>query len=430
MNPRDERSGRDSGVAGAGKAREPEPSEAVGEGNAPNDPEGLSEALAHARVLVCAGTGGVGKTTVAAALALRAARAGRRTLVLTIDPARRLADALGVTGLGATPSPVPIPSAEETEAARLDAMMLDPKPTFDALVTRLAPDAATRARILDNRIYGHLSEALAGSAEYAALEQVREAVESGRYDLVVVDTPPASHALDFLSAPRRLREFLEGRFVQAMLRPAVSAGRFGFKLLGPSLQRMMGLIERLAGVGFLEDLSEFLSAVSSLTEGFEAGTSRVEAILVGEGTRFVLIGGARSGREPGTLEFLDALDALGAPLSAVVLNRIRPWPDDVDADAWLASRSEDAIARDQARLASALGESGVEDAGIQGEQLDALLVEAASARRDAMQTRDRIAARVSDRRVDFHLVAERSGEIDGLEGLLRFGDDLFAASSP
>lgn len=389
-----------------------------------HDPvQGLGEALRNARVLVCAGTGGVGKTTVSAALAIRAAQAGRRTLVLTIDPARRLADALGLEGLGSEPAPVSL--GEGREPIPLEALMLDPKPTFDGLVERLAPDAASRARVLDNKIYRHLSEALAGSAEYAALEQVREAVESGRYDLVVVDTPPASHALDFLSAPRRLRDFLEGRFVQTLLRPAMSASRFGFRVFGRSLQRMLGLIERIAGVGFLDDLTEFLSAVSGLTEGFQAGTARVEDILVGEDTRFVLVGGARSGTEPGTLEFLEALDTEGARLAAVVLNRIAPWPEDLDPD--VADGADDRADLD--RLTEALTQAGSTAPESDAACLEAILADAAHARRDLLETRRKLAQRVDGRGVDFHEIAERSTEIEGLEGLLRIGDELVGAAA-
>lgn len=169
--------------------------------NQTGDP--LLDSLDQARVLVCAGTGGVGKTTISAALAVRAAERGRRTLVLTIDPARRLADALGMASLTSEPTRVkldfPQGDPQQSKSGTLDAMMLDPKPTFDALVHRLTKDPAAQTRILENRIYRHLSEALAGSAEYAAMEQVRDAVESGRYDLVLVDTPPATHALDFLA---------------------------------------------------------------------------------------------------------------------------------------------------------------------------------------------------------------------------------------
>lgn len=384
---------------------------------------GLEEATRNARVLICAGTGGVGKTTVSAALALHAARAGRRTLVLTIDPARRLADALGLEGLGSEPAPVSL--GTDAEGLSLEAMMLDPKPTFDGLVERLAPDAASRARVLDNKIYRHLSEALAGSAEYAALEQVREAVESGRYDLVVVDTPPASHALDFLSAPRRLRDFLEGRFVKTLLRPAMSASRFGFKVFGRSLQRMLGLIERIAGVGFLDDLTEFLSAVSGLTEGFQAGTARVEDILLGEDTRFVLVGSARSGTEPGTLEFLEALDEEGAHLAAVVLNRIAPWPEGLDPD---VAEGND-VRADLERLTEALAQSGSDAPESEAALLEAIVAEAARARRDLLETRRQLTRRVNSEEVDFHEIAERATEIDGLEGLIRIGDELVGAAA-
>ncbi len=387
---------------------------------------GLGEALQKARVLVCAGTGGVGKTTVSAALAIRAAQAGRRTLVLTIDPARRLADALGLEGLGS--EPVPVSLGDGREPIPLEALMLDPKPTFDGLVERLAPDAASRARVLDNKIYRHLSEALAGSAEYAALEQVRAAVESERYDLVVVDTPPASHALDFLSAPRRLRNFLEGRFVQTLLRPAMSASRFGFKLFGRSLQRMLGLIERIAGVGFLDDLTEFLSAVSGLTEGLQAGTARVEDILVGDDTRFVLVGGARSGTEPGTLEFLEALDAEGARLAAVVLNRIAPWPEDLDPDVADGANGAN-VGADVERLTEALARAGSASPETDAACLEAILAEAAHARRDLLETRRQLSKRIEGRDVDFHEIAERATEIEGLEGLLRIGDELVGAAA-
>ena len=341
--------------------------------------------------------------------------------MLTIDPARRLADALGLEGLGSEPTAVPLGGAgADPDGFALDAMMLDPKPTFDGLVERLAPDPAIRARVLENRIYRHLSEALAGSAEYAALEQVREAVESGRYDLVVVDTPPASHALDFLSAPRRLRDFLEGRFVQTLIRPAMSASRFGFRVFGQGLHRMMGLIERIAGVGFLDDLTEFLTAAGSLTEGFQAGTARVEAILLGDDTRFVLVGGARSGTEPGTLEFLEALDEEGARLAAVVLNRIAPWPADASPD---PVDAEDAR-HDRERLGAALAKAGAEAPEAEAALFETIFSEAARARRDLLETRRQLARRVDSQAVDFHEITERAGEIDGLEGLIRIGDEL------
>jgi len=392
----------------------------------------LLNALDRARVLVCAGTGGVGKTTISAALAVRAAERGRRTLVLTIDPARRLADALGLASLTSEPTRVELDPDNEQNTSResgtLHAMMLDPKPTFDALVHRLTEDPAARTRILENRIYRHLSEALAGSAEYAAMEQVREAVESGNYDLVIVDTPPATHALDFLAAPRRLREFLDGRFVAALIRPAMSASRFGFRVLGQSLHKMMGLVERIAGVGFLDDISEFLSAIDGLTEGFREGTARVEEILLGESTRYVLIGGSRAAFEPGALEFLDALEELEVQLAGVILNRVAPWPSQRPVERVLDEASVAALARDAEKLADALSappES--EDEASAARDADALLrltCEAARARADADASRDFLDKRIAPLGLRSRLVAEQAQEVDRLEGLKRIAEEL------
>ena len=295
---------------------------------------GLSPAIESARAIVCAGSGGVGKTTLSAALAVAAAAAGRRTLVLTIDPARRLADAFGLDEIGCTPTPVDLGRilgsgkrrGAKAKAASLDAMMLDPKPTFDALVDRFAESEAARRRILDNRIYQHLSETLAGSTEYAAMVQVHELVEAGAYDLIVVDTPPADHALDFLRAPRRMREFLEGRFVRTLVQPAYSATRFGAQLVGRGLKRLMSLIDRVAGGGFLEDITEFLGAVDGLALGFEEKSRRVEDFLLGPDTRFVLVSGVQSRAVAGALDFLGKLDEFRVPLAAVLVNRMRPWP--------------------------------------------------------------------------------------------------------
>jgi anion-transporting ArsA/GET3 family ATPase len=324
----------------------------------------LEAGLREARVLVCAGTGGVGKTTIAAALAIQAALLGRRTLVLTIDPARRLADALGLEGLGPRPAPVDLARLgprdtrdRSVDDPTLDAMMLDPKPTFDRLIERLTPDESARRRILDNRIYQHLSQALAGSAEYAAMEQVHELVHSGDYDLIVVDTPPADHALDFLRAPRRLREFLESRFVHALVRPAMSASRFGMRFFARPLHRMFSLLERIAGVGFLDDLSEFLSAIDGLSQGFQDRATAVENVLLGSDTGFVLVCAAHSSSTRSTLEFLSELDEFHVPLVAVIANRLRPWPLETTPSDLLAACQGEALARDEDRLRKAFADS-------------------------------------------------------------------------
>ena len=397
----------------------------------------LSQSLREAKVLVCAGTGGVGKTTLAAALAIQAARRGRRTLVLTIDPARRLADALGLDHLDSTPTAITLGegATELPPGAQLDAMMLDPKPTFDRLIERLTSDSAVRARIFDNRIYQHLSGALAGSAEYAAMEQVHEAVQSGSYDLVVVDTPPASHALDFLAAPRRLRTFLEGRIVRALVRPAASAGRFGWLVFGRALQSALGLVERIAGGGFLEDLSEFLRAIEGLSGGLRDRATRVEALLLGESTHFVLIAGAKSGEEPGTLEFLDALSDLKIELCAVILNRLPPWPLEESPTAWLEAAAGPLAAADETRLREALADrlsAAERDHAVSAlmQILHALALERASAERTEAAIHTRIHALGTKGEVACHRVLERTEDLDRIAGLTAIGTTLLESPPP
>ena len=294
-----------------------------------NAAEFRAHALSERRIVVCVGCGGVGKTTIAAALALEAARGGRRALVLTIDPARRLADALGVQALGNEPQPIP-----EATLSRLGvpaegslwAMMLDMKRTFDDLVDRFAESDEARERILANPIYQHVSDALAGSVEYSAMEKVYELVEGGGFDLIVVDTPPAQHALDFLEAPQRLLEFLDSRLVHMLIHPAFAAGRFGFRLFHRSARRVLQVIERLTGIGFIEDLSEFLLAFEGMAEGFRARAGHVRALLLGPEASFVLVAGPERESTEQAVQFLDRLEAFGVPLAGVVANRVRVWP--------------------------------------------------------------------------------------------------------
>ncbi len=179
------------------------------------------------RVLVTVGTGGVGKTTVSAALGLEAARRGKRVLVLTIDPAKRLADALGISELSHEPRELELPVAG---GGSLAAMVLDTKRTFDELVMRFSPDVESRERILANPIYRNLTDTLAGSREYSAMAKLYQLYSDGDYDLIVLDTPPAKHALDFLETPRRLQGFLDSGFLKVLLHPAAAIGRTGFRL--------------------------------------------------------------------------------------------------------------------------------------------------------------------------------------------------------
>lgn len=385
-------------------------------------PPSLERALRNARVLVCAGTGGVGKTTIAAALAIQAALLGRRTLVLTIDPARRLKDALGLDSLDSKPTPVDLSPLGldriDVNGALLDAMMLDAKPTFDRLIARLTPNDAERRRILDNRIYQHLSSALAGSAEYAAMEQVHELVHSNQYDLVVVDTPPADHALDFLRAPRRLREFLESRFVQTLVRPAMSASRIGLRFFGRPLHLMLGLLERIAGVGFLDDLSEFLSAIDGLSQGFRDRATGVEELLLGDDTGFVLITTGNQGSSRSAREFMSQLDEFRVPLIALIVNRLRPWPLETSPERFLARCTDESLAGDRARLSSALGEAANPDSVTQA------MLEIARVCASQDRTLDELAANGVQSRLRCLRLPELSGDIDRMDGLLEIGSTL------
>jgi anion-transporting ArsA/GET3 family ATPase len=200
------------------------------------------ERLLDKRIAVCVGAGGVGKTTLAAAIGLSAARRGRRAVVVTIDPARRLADALGVGTLDNQPRAIPrdvLAGLSVPEEGALFAMMLDMKRTFDELVARFAADDEARERILQNSIYQHVSDALAGSAEYSAMEKVFEISERQEFDLIVLDTPPSQHALDFLEAPERLLEFLDSRLVHVLVHPALAAGRFGVRVFQRGTRRIL-----------------------------------------------------------------------------------------------------------------------------------------------------------------------------------------------
>jgi anion-transporting ArsA/GET3 family ATPase len=286
-------------------------------------------ALLGRRIVVCLGCGGVGKTTLSAALALLGARLGRRVLVLTIDPARRLADALGLEGMGHAPqriSPEILARLGVPPEGELSAAMLDMKRTFDELVARFARSDAERERILRNPIYQHVSDALAGSAEYSAMEKVYQLAESKDLDLIVLDTPPAQHALDFLEAPERLLGFLESPVVRLMLHPAFAAGRTGIRLFQRGAARVLKLVERLTGLGFLEDISDFLLAFEGMSEGFRERARSVERTLLGPETAFVLAAGPGAEAAAQGLALADRLETLRVPLAGMVVNRMHLWP--------------------------------------------------------------------------------------------------------
>jgi anion-transporting ArsA/GET3 family ATPase len=391
----------------------------------PPRPEAL---LDSRRILVCVGTGGVGKTTVSAALALEAARRGRRALVLTIDPARRLADALGLASLGGEPKEIAraqLAGLGVPDDGALFALMLDVKGTLDGLVERFAESEAARRRILENRIYAHVSDALAGSAEYSAMEKVYEIATREDFDLVVVDSPPSQHALDFLESPRRLLEFIDSRLVRLLLHPAFSAGRFGFRLFQRGAIRVLQLLERVSGIGFLEDVSEFLLAFEGMAEGFRERARRVETLLLGPEAAFVLAAGATEQSLHQGRALLARLDASGLPLAGVVMNRVRTWPGGGAPPEAVPPAGREREAREALAEALAAGaEAGFPAGDAAAAAIEAAGRHALGVRRQARACEDlrELAAR---RGLFFRVVPELASDVHDLPALARIAGHVF-----
>jgi anion-transporting ArsA/GET3 family ATPase len=302
----------------------------------------LREVVARHRVVISAGSGGVGKTTVAASIALWGALQGRRTAVLTIDPARRLASSLGLATLGHEPREIAaevFASQGLAPKAPLWAMMLDQKGAWDALVERYAP-AEARGRILANPFYQHLSQTFAGSQEYMAIEQLCLLVESGAYDLVVVDTPPTRHALDFLEAPRRIDDFLDRSVVKWFVRPYFSAGWSALRAVNRTASFILHRIEHATGVSALAEISDFFANMSGLFENFHERIERAYEVLRGPETAFVVVSSPEE-QVLGDAEYLTGKMAeLRMRLTGVVMNRVHSElrrhrrgidPDDLEA---------------------------------------------------------------------------------------------------
>ncbi len=307
--------------------------------------------LSSRRLVICCGTGGVGKTTISAALALRLAQGGARTVVVTIDPARRLASALGMTGLSDDPQRVPAGDLLGPGAGELWALQLDAKATFDRLVARYAPDEAARTRILENRIYRHLSGAVAGAQEYMAVERLHELVEDGGFDCIVLDTPPATNALDFLDAPQRITRFIEGRALRMLLRPGAVAGGLGWKLLHAGSGTVLSLLERLTGAQLLRDVSDFLAGFDGMYQGFAERATAVRRLLLSDRSGFVVIAAAEPDSLGQAVALSRRLTTDGFPLAGVVLNRVHPLPGEPPSREAMARALAEAGAPDPEALA-------------------------------------------------------------------------------
>jgi anion-transporting ArsA/GET3 family ATPase len=325
----------------------------------------VREALAGKRIVICAGAGGVGKTTTSAAVALGLAADGARVAVVTIDPAKRLANALGLHALENEPRRV---NARRLAGRGLEvegelwAMTLDPKRTFDDLIARLAPDEQARDEVLANRIYQQISGAVAGSQEYTAMAKLYELARDERFDAIVLDTPPSRNALDFLEAPDRLTGFLEGRALRVFLAPTGLAAR----VVGRGTSVVLRVLKRVTGVELLDDLSTFFGSLGGLLAGFRERAAGVQALLEDPATTFLIV--ASPEREPvdEAIFFGEKLRAAGLAFGGLIVNRVHapvrggvpPLPEPLAAKvraaaaetATLADRDAAAIARLQRAL--------------------------------------------------------------------------------
>ena len=290
------------------------------------------------RIIVCCGSGGVGKTTTAAALGLRAAERGRHVVVLTVDPARRLAQSMGLSSLDNTPRPVPLaakasprhgtagsPQNEAQDGGSLHAMMLDMKRTFDEIVEAHAdPDRA--AQILANPFYQSLSSGFSGTQEYMAMEKLGQLRRADEWDLIIVDTPPSRSALDFLDAPQRLGRFLDGRLLRLLTAPAKVGGRAYLRFLNAGFGVVTSVLTKILGAQVLRDAQTFVTALDTMFGGFRERAEYTYRLLRAPGTAFLVI----AAPEPDALReasyFVERLAVEGMPLAGLILNRVHRSP--------------------------------------------------------------------------------------------------------
>ena len=275
------------------------------------------------RIIVCCGSGGVGKTTTAAALGLRAAERGRHVVVLTVDPARRLAQSMGLSSLDNTPRPVPLP--DDAGDGTLDAMMLDMKRTFDEIVEAHAgPDRA--GQILANPFYQSLSSSFAGTQEYMAMEKLGQLRRTDQWDLIVVDTPPSRSALDFLDAPQRLSRFLDGRLIKLLTAPTRVSGRAYLKVVNAGFGMFTGIVTKIIGAQVLRDVQTFVAAFDTMFGGFRERAEDTYRLLQTPGTAFLVV----ATPEPDALReasyFVERLSEDRMPLAGLILNRVHRSP--------------------------------------------------------------------------------------------------------
>jgi anion-transporting ArsA/GET3 family ATPase len=314
-----------NGAAGANRAEGANGAEGANEAEGANGVPGtnsaptsaLRELIVQRSIVVCCGSGGVGKTTAAGALAVEAARLGRRVCVVTIDPAKRLADALGLDSLTNEPGRI---EGDWDEPGELWALMLDTKTTFDDLVTRYAGSPEQASLILGNRLYRNIAGALSGTQEYMAMEKLYELHDEARFDLIVVDTPPTRNALDFLDAPRRLTRFLDNRIFRLLIMPA----RTSIRMVGVATQAFLRTVSKVVGGDVVKDAVDFFVAFEGMEQGFRDRAQRVLELLSEPVTAFVLLAAPRRDAIEEALFFARRLRESDIEIEALVVNRMHP----------------------------------------------------------------------------------------------------------
>jgi anion-transporting ArsA/GET3 family ATPase len=319
--------------------------------------QALAALIESRRVLITVGAGGVGKTTTAAALGVAAARRGKRVLCLTIDPARRLAESLGIAEMrteAVVVDPARFTAAGAPIRGSLTAMMLDTKRTFDELVVKYSSSPEKAERLLGNKLYQYVSTSLAGTQEYMAMEKLVAVKDDPAYDLVVLDTPPTANALDFLDAPQRLVEALDSATMKWFVQAFQHTGKLSLNLLAKSAATVLRTIGRITGGGFLEAMAEFIAELNELFGGFKERAGRVEAALRSPDVAFVLVTSAAPPSIQEVLYFAERLEEANMPRGAFVVNRFHVAPpgrepSEADARAAIAAHAltleDDAPAR-------------------------------------------------------------------------------------
>ena len=293
----------------------------------------MADVVRDSRIIVCCGSGGVGKTTSAAALALAAADSGRKVVLITIDPAKRLADALGLQGLTNDPSPIAVEGS-----GGLWAMMLDARATFDAVIRQQARSEAQVRRILENPFYDNVASKLSGSQEYMAAEKLYELSNDDRFDLVVVDTPPTREALDFLEAPQKLMNFLDHRVYRWLIAPA----RSGLKIVNIAAQPILRTIGRVIGADVLADAINFFQAFEGIESGFRDRAESVQRLLKSDVTKYLVVASPRRDTVDEAIYFSRQLQSAGMSVTGLIVNRLQPlFGSGTAEESELAARAAD-----------------------------------------------------------------------------------------